>query len=231
MKKLVLSVAASLHLIPQASPLQAKVADCNNIACLVGYSESKLEPCATNVKNLKNDAGGLSIGAYQMSSRYQNAQTMLDWMGVDMMGLDPKIHQEAYASRFKAICRLHPAYSLSQQTEYLLQHWPEWRRAKRRYEGLKGASKAVQALALSVVVSHGYEGSKSILDGLRGPVPRLTEPELAWDISIKRACAWKSRSGSKNMKGWLYRANREYRWVLRALGESPENLKVGCFNG
>lgn len=222
-KEILLSVATLYSFPTQAQPVKY----CTGIECLVGYSESRLDPCATNIASARSDAGGLSIGAYQFSSRYGNAQKLMDYMAIDMTGLDPKKHAKAWAARFTTICRRNPDYFMSEQTHYLLHEWPEWQRAKRRYEGLKGVSEPIVALALSVVVSHGYEGSKPILAGLRGPLPRLTDKELAYDISNKRACNWLKKSNGFS-KGWMKRATREYRWVIKALKEEPETLKVRC---
>jgi len=219
---IILSVGASPHLA-QAQPVPVPV----EIQDMVAWSESRAKPCATNITRLKYDRGQLSIGAYQMSSRYGNAQSMLNWMAIDMTGLDPKRHASAYAARFEAICERNPDYFLSQQTEYLLHQWPEWQRALRRYEALERAPKALKALTLSVVVSLGYEGSKPILEPLRVLLPRKTVLDLIYDISNKRACYWKSRGGA-NVKGWMVRADREYRQALIMMGEAQRGLKVVC---
>lgn len=224
LKALTLLSVASLQTLCFAEP---SVQYCMGMECLVGASESKLDPCATNISSAKRDAGGLSIGAYQMSSVYGNAQKLVEYLAIDMTGIDPKEHPRAYAARFKAICERNPDYFMSEQTQYLLREWPEWQNAENRFEGLKGVSEPIRALALSVVVSHGYQGAKEILDGLYGPVPALTDLELAYDISNRRACRW--LKGSKRFhKAWMIRAKREYKWVLRALGEEPKELEVKC---
>lgn len=222
--KLLALLLASAFAQPAVAQLRPQ---CEGIHCMVAMSESKLDPCVTNIKAARKDPGGLSIGAYQMSSRYGNAQALAKYMAIDMTGIDPVKHADAWASRWTTICERNADYFLQEQTWFLLNEWPEWQRAERRYEALKGVSEPIKALALSVVVSHGYEGSKRILGGLRGPMPSLTEAELAYDISNKRACSWMEREG-RFSKGWMLRADREYNEVLRQLGESPRVLEVSC---
>ena len=198
-----------------------------DITSIVAYSESRGNPCATNVKYAKRDAGGLSIGLFQMSSVYGNAQKLVEYMDLDMEGIDPEHHANAYASRFTALCLKDPEFFKHEQTRYLLTEWPEWRAAKRRYKGLVEASDGVAALALSTVVSHGYEGSKPILKPLLSAYAPMSMPDLIYIISNSRACAWRSR-GSRHWAGWKKRAYREYKQAMEMDGRKPDaNVVLG----